>query len=334
MHVEATTQNPPVLRLAAASSPFGTPGPPTKRRVGDRAPPTPPLPHEQANSTPTSLSSLGTSPVRLTPLLSLLMHYPRRTDAAYLASGFSEGFRIPYTGKREATECHNLKSARALPEVLASKIFKECEAGRVAGPFSAPPLPNLRVSPLGVVPKKTPGQFRLIHHLSYPRGSSVNDYISPELCSVKYSSLDDAITNVRECGHGALMAKCDIQSAFRLLPVYPSDYCLLGFKFEGSWYVDKAMPMGCSIACAAFEKFSTFLEWAAKMRSGSRHITHYLDDFLFTGPSGSSACADLLATFQGLAAELGVPLAGGKNCWPFAPDYIFGHPSRFRARPL
>lgn len=55
-----------------------------------------------------------------------------------------------------------------------------------------------------------------------------------------------------------LLEKCDIQSAFRLLPVHPDDFNLLGFKFNRSWYVDKAMPMGYTIACVALETFSTF----------------------------------------------------------------------------
>ena len=73
-------------------------------------------------------------------------------------------------GAREATDCGNLKSARDMPSVIAEKVRQECEAGRVAGPFDFPPLPNLRVSPLGAVPKKALGEFRLIHHLLYPKG--------------------------------------------------------------------------------------------------------------------------------------------------------------------
>lgn len=48
------------------------------------------------------------------------------------------------------------------------------------------------------------------------------------------------------------MAKCDIQSTFQLLSIHPDNFCLLGFKFNESWYVVKSMPMCCSVACAAF----------------------------------------------------------------------------------
>lgn len=78
-----------------------------------------------------------------------------------------------------------MKSSRELPDVVAKKTGIECAASRVAGPFSTPPLSALWVSPLGVVPKKAFGEYRLIHHLSYPKGTSMNDSIAPKLCFIR-----------------------------------------------------------------------------------------------------------------------------------------------------
>jgi hypothetical protein len=75
-----------------------------------------------------------------------------------------------------------LISANQNPGVVGAKLAKEIVAGRIVGPF--PPLFNFSVSPLGVVPKKIPGEFRLIHHLSFPRRASINDGISPEHTTV------------------------------------------------------------------------------------------------------------------------------------------------------
>lgn len=69
------------------------------------------------------------------------------------------------------------------------------------------PLLNLHISPLGVVPKKASGEYRIIHHLSHPRGSSVNDAIDSELCLDKYTSFDAAVAMVRVLGCGVLLAK-------------------------------------------------------------------------------------------------------------------------------
>lgn len=114
-------------------------------------------------------------------------------------------------------------------------------------------------------------------------------------------------------GPGALMAKVDIESAFRLQLVYPDDFCQLVFQFEGGLYLDKALPMGPANSCKNFEGFSCFLEWAIKTKAGSHFVAHYLDDFLFLGPTGSGSCARLLAQFEEQCGELGVPLARGKT---------------------
>ena len=122
---------------------------------------------------------------------------------------------------------NNLISAQQNPEIVSAKISKELAAGRLAGPFDSPPLPNFRVSPLGVVPKKAPGEYRLIHHLSFPRGASVNDGISTEDTSVQYARVDDAVTMIKQLGQGCFLAKTDIKSAFRIIPILPRDYDLL-----------------------------------------------------------------------------------------------------------
>ena len=63
----------------------------------------------------------------------------------------------------------------------------------MVGPFNTRRLPSLRISPLGLIPKKTPGECRLIHHLSFPFGKSVNSHIPKIASSVHYASIDDAI---------------------------------------------------------------------------------------------------------------------------------------------
>ncbi|XP_053105446.1 uncharacterized protein LOC128324664 isoform X1 [Hemicordylus capensis] len=262
------------------------------------------------------LRQKGPSPIKLGPLLQLLQQYPVVQDRAYLGEGFQRGFRIPYQGPRVSSWAKNLRSVKGLEQVVRAKIDKEVQEGRVLGPFPHPPLPSFRVSPLGVVPKKAKGEYRLIHHLSFPAGGSVNDAIPHQLCSVKYTTFEAAVEMVREQGKGALMGKCDIKSAFRLLPVHPDDFDLLGFSFEGSYYIDRALPMGCSISCSAFERFSSFLEWAVRERAGLTSVVHYLDDFLFCCPGPLSTCKYLMDTFHELAKELGVPLAPEKTEGP------------------
>jgi len=177
------------------------------------------------------------TPVKVDQLEYLLQSYPASLKE-YLVSGFSCGFSINFVGERHSFESPNLKSALEQPQIVVSKLNEEREAGRIVGPFSIPPFQNFCCSPLGIVPKKDPSKFRLIHHLSYPPGSSVNDCI-PEVCSsVHYASINDAISVIKRKGAGCFMAKTDIKSAFRIIPIHPSDFALLGMKWQNSYSVN------------------------------------------------------------------------------------------------
>ena len=66
--------------------------------------------------------------------------------------------------------------------------------------------------------------------LSSPLGASVNDGISPALCSLHYTSVDEAAEKILVLGRGALLAKLDIKSAYRTVPVHPEDRGLLAMS--------------------------------------------------------------------------------------------------------
>ena len=104
----------------------------------------------------------------------------------------------------------------------------------------------------------------MIHHLSFPHGGSVNDFIPSEFCSVHYASVDDAIRNIRKLGIGCALAETDIRSAFRIIPVHPKKYRLSGMKWRDEFYVDRCLPMGLASSCRSFEKLSTAMEWVAR----------------------------------------------------------------------
>ena len=88
--------------------------------------------------------------------------------------------------------------------------WKELDAGRLAGPFVARPFHSFRISPLAVVPRKTPRDFRPIH---YP-----SDH-SSDHCSVCYATIEDDIRHIKTLGPGCFLAKTDIKNAFRIIPV-------------------------------------------------------------------------------------------------------------------
>lgn len=230
--------------------------------------------------------------------------------------GLEHGFKLKYSGPRLPNDIPSQSITGEKVEIARAKIEKEIGLGRIAGPFQSPPFPTFRVSPIAVIPKKASSEFRLIHNLSFPENESVNDYIDKDFCSVKYASIDDAIEMIYNLGKNALLSKCDIKSAFRLLRLAPSEFDLMGFKFQDQYYFDRCLPMGASISSALFETFSTALHWYVQRQSKSNNILHYLDDFLFGGKSGSLECKNTLETFQNSCQEWGVPLAEKKTVEP------------------
>ena len=258
---------------------------------------------------------LGHTPIKLDYLLLCLQNYSNYIDANVLSNGFRSGFKLQYMGPRLPRNSANLQSALQHPEVVHEKLVSEVKAGRMLGPFKTKPISNLQISPIGIVPKKT-GGWRLIMHLSHPENNSINDFIDPLLTSVSYTTFDQAMKTVQQCGPGALLGKKDIKSAFRLLPVHPGDFDLLGIEFQGNYYIDKCLPMGSSISCATFEKFASFLEWEVRRRANIKSIEHYLDDFLFCGPKESGICQKAMLVFEEVCSEFGIPVAVEKTEGP------------------
>ena len=234
----------------------------------------------------------------------------------FLVHGFTVGFSVGFEGDISSTRCNNLKSCMAHPEKVTEKIHAEMAAGRLAGPFDSPPFEPFHVSPIGLVPKREVNSFRLIHHLSHPEGKSVNDNIPKELTSVQYTSIQDAIDTIAQANDKCWLGKSDIESAFKLIPILPAQYPLFGIVWQGKYFYDKTLPMGCSISCNLFEKFSSALKWVMEQHVQQDVKIHkLLDDFLFIAGAAASY-QHAINTFREVCARIGVPLAEHKTLGP------------------
>ena len=85
----------------------------------------------------------------------------------------------------------------------------------------------MHVSSLGIIPKKTPGKWRLIVDLPSLEGASVNDGVGSEICSLQYVSVEDAAQAVVANGAGTWLGKVDVARAYRNIPIHPDDRWLL-----------------------------------------------------------------------------------------------------------
>ena len=237
-----------------------------------------------------------------------------------LVQGFEQGFSLNCQKVVQPICSKNLRSAIERPEIVSDKIEKEISLDRVAGPFSEPPFPNMVISPIEVVPKKD-GKWRMIHHLSFPDGESVNDAIPEEESTVKYATVDQAVDTILQLERGCVLSKTDVLSAFRIVPIKPEEYHLVGFMWEGKYYYDKCLPKGPSSSCRTFEKISSAIEWLAKAKLGITAVLHILDDFLLLETHKETG-KQQLEKFITMCREIGVPLAPEKTAGP-ATTMIF-----------
>ena len=262
------------------------------------------------------LPPISPTPINLDNLAQEMKDYPNASFKNELLNSFKFGFKIGYSGPNFSYKAYNLQSAEIYPHIIVDNIVSELIEKRVAGPFLHPPLANFRTSPIGVVPKKDSGKFRTITDLSSPPGRSVNDYISDDESSVSFNNFDSAVNIVAKLGQGALLAKLDVKSAFRICPVHPSDWHLLGFSFRDYYFVDLCLPFGLRSSVNRFTQLSDTLSWILRNNYNITNVSHYLDDFFLAAPSGSASCRNNMEITKSLFERLGVPLAPEKKVGP------------------
>ncbi len=262
--------------------------------------------------------SVITTPLRQREWERSLAGHPDAAFAMYICSGLKEGFRVGYCRNyplKSATR--NMESATQHPEVVAEYLRKECASSRMLGPFpSMAHLPQLHVSRFGVIPKgHNTGKFRLITDLSFPARQSVNDGIDPELCSLVYTRVDEVAAQVAISGRGVLLAKVDIEAAYRLIPVHPQDRILQAVQWGGNTFVDPMLPFGLRSAPKIFNAVADALQWHLA-QAGVEVLFHYLDDFIMVAPPESHLCHAWLQILIQECARLGVPIAAHKTEGP------------------
>ena len=245
-----------------------------------------------------------------------LASHPDQRFRQYIVEGIRYGFRVGFDYQTPiASSQHNMPSARERPEVVSGYLAEECSQGRVLGPLEPAMFPQVHTSRFGVIPKGSSGKWRLILDMSSPEGRSVNDGINEALCSLTYVGVEDAVKGIKERGKGALLAKVDIKSAYRNIPVHPDDRWLMGMKWDRSLFIDTTLPFGMRSAPKIFTAVADAVEWIAR-KEGVRFIIHYLDDYLVIGAPASEECAIALEKLLGIFRRLGLPVAWNKREGP------------------
>ena len=253
------------------------------------------------------------SPIKLQNFEMMLASHPDRQKVNYFVNGLRFGFTLgfqPQLCKLKSVTA-NCPSAHKHPTVIDNYLAKEINFGRVFGPTDTPVFSNLHISRFGVIPKKQAG-WRFILDLSFPFDHSVNDGIDKDEFSLHYCSIKHAIDLIIKIGKGALMGKVDIKSAYRIIPVRPSDRYLLGMRWRDKFCVDLALPFGLRSAPGIFNAVADLFEWILIHNWSVEDLLHYLDDYFTLGAARTNICANRLAAIEQAAQHVGIPLSPEK----------------------
>ena len=124
----------------------------------------------------------------------------------------------------------------------------------------------------------------MIIDLSSSKGCSINDDIDPQDFTPQYITIDQIIQMVTQYGPGALMAKFDVETAYRNITVHPKDHPLLGMKWRGQFYIDLTLSIGLPCTPVIFNSVADMVKWILVNPHQVSDLLHYLDDFITTGP--------------------------------------------------
>lgn len=198
--------------------------------------------------------------------------------AGMVLDWIAHGYRIPFKEgpPSEPWRCEgNHTGAREHSTWLRQTIDELAQMGSIQRWEG--PSPPMVVSPLNVVPKATPGKFRLILDLRRLNTTvEVDKFHMDTLARLRYLFRP-----------GDWLFSADLQSGYYHLEIHPDHFTYLGFEFEGQYYVFTCLPFGLKSAPWAFTMLTRQLvrHWR---RQGIR-VVHYLDDFLWLVSSHSLA---------------------------------------------
>ena len=225
------------------------------------------------------------------------------------------GVDIGYRGRRTLRiTSPNFTEGEPEDRAVSVDIANEVSLGRIAGPFASPPFPYYRCSPIKTVAKKgSTTKYRVIHHLSYPHGRSVNSCTADWPCPL--ARFAQAVDIVRRLGRGCFMAKVDVRAAYRTIAIRPADWPLLGMRWQGRYYFHRTLPFGLRSSCHLWERYATAAEWIITHTFGVRDLLHYVDDS-FLAAATATECRHNLGRVKLAYEELGVPDAADKTEGP------------------
>lgn len=179
------------------------------------------------------------------------------------------GYTIPFIGDRDKVPSFHAKGNGVGCDVHDAWLRKAIAEAEAVGAVSKVDERPHVVARVDVIPKATPGKFRIIVDLR-----CLNDFVLRRL--FKYETLGTFRSMIHE---GDYMFSFDLESGYYHLDVAPADRTFLGFMLFGRYYVWDVLPFGLRDACYAFTLLMSVP--VNYLRGRGQRLLPYLDDFWF-----------------------------------------------------
>ena len=204
---------------------------------------------------------------------------------------------------------NNHSSAKLFLQDIKAYIGEEIKHGAILGPFAAPPLNDLHISPMMTREKPNASRCRVIIDLSFPQGLSVNTGVTKDTYLdtpfiLKLPTIDTITNQVKALDRGCKLYKVDISRAFRHIKLDPKDYNLLGLRHD-TYCVDTCLPFGYRNGSALFQRIRDAVRHI--MRQRNFDVMNYIDNIL--GIDLPSRIGTSFDTLHHLLQDLGFQLS-------------------------
>jgi hypothetical protein len=239
---------------------------------------------------------------------------PLRLD--FLADGLAHGFNAAFNGDRElASSPPNMRSAEIRRSVVSKALDKSLSKGEIVGWFTSPPFVNLRVNPLGLVPKDEGKAWRLVENFSAGGQASIN--ANTDDVHLQFDRFDEAVLQFAKAGPGVLMIVFDKSSAYTSVPLRPQDWHLTGIYWPEKGYAFSAcFKFGAKRSSSAWEHLAAAVQAAIKRRTGLDAVFRWVDDFFCIISVCASRAREVTESIIDLASFLDFTLKPEKCTGP------------------
>lgn len=182
----------------------------------------------------------------------------------WIPDGLRHGFVLNLPQIQRTQTPPNKDSILIYQEHVDTIIKAEFSKGRYIGPFSATELENtigpFQSSPLSIIPKATPGKFRLLQNYSFPHNptsifpnNSINSFTNSDDFPSTWGTFTLISLLINRLPPGSQLATRDVAEAYRTIPLHHSQWPAAVVRIgEDSFAADTSTCFGVSPSSGAY----------------------------------------------------------------------------------